>query len=281
MLKEQQRFWHVIPDGGNLFNVRSGSEGFTVDEGKRTCSCRMWQLSGIPCVHATKSMYSTILPPKPRKMPGRPRNKRIRYVGEGGSSTRVSKVGGKANYSNCKKPKHNKASCTEPIVKQTPKPKGVVGRHRNKQSVDDLKDVDVVQRVPVRDEGAGGSRGGGRGSRGGSSISRRVDGGSRGGSSVSGSASGSTGRAAGGPSGGSGSRGRGASGSGSASGSRGRGAGGSKRKLVSSARTQKRQGKKKVGTSEFPKWFGLPDEDQVQTQDEPVQTQDEDQVEQT
>ncbi|GJT91077.1 multidrug resistance-associated protein 5, partial [Tanacetum coccineum] len=27
---------------------RSGSEGFTVDEGKRTCSCRMWQLSGIP-----------------------------------------------------------------------------------------------------------------------------------------------------------------------------------------------------------------------------------------
>nr|GEU94836.1 multidrug resistance-associated protein 5 [Tanacetum cinerariifolium] len=29
-------------------------EGFTVDEGKRTCSCRMWQLSGLPCVHATK-----------------------------------------------------------------------------------------------------------------------------------------------------------------------------------------------------------------------------------
>ncbi|GJS62810.1 multidrug resistance-associated protein 5 [Tanacetum coccineum] len=48
-------FWHVIPAGGNLYEVRSGSEGFTVDEGKRTCSCRMWQLSGLPCVHATKS----------------------------------------------------------------------------------------------------------------------------------------------------------------------------------------------------------------------------------
>ncbi|GJZ88487.1 multidrug resistance-associated protein 5 [Tanacetum coccineum] len=52
-LKEQQRFWHLIPAGGKLFEVRSRSEGFTVDEGKRTCSCRMWQLSGLPCVHAT------------------------------------------------------------------------------------------------------------------------------------------------------------------------------------------------------------------------------------
>ncbi|GJR26425.1 hypothetical protein Tco_1102657 [Tanacetum coccineum] len=41
-LKEQRRFWHVMPAGGNLFKVRSRSKGFTVDEGKRTCSCRMW-----------------------------------------------------------------------------------------------------------------------------------------------------------------------------------------------------------------------------------------------
>ncbi|GKG44136.1 hypothetical protein Tco_0483229, partial [Tanacetum coccineum] len=49
-----------------------------------------------------------------------------------------------------------------------------------------------------------------------------------------------------------------------AGGSRGRGAGGSKRKHVSTAGTQKRQGKKKVGTYGFAKWFGL--------QDEPEQT---------
>ncbi|GJX49878.1 multidrug resistance-associated protein 5 [Tanacetum coccineum] len=49
-LKEQQRFWHVIPAGGNFLEVRSGSEGFTVDEGKMTCTCRMWQLLGLPCV---------------------------------------------------------------------------------------------------------------------------------------------------------------------------------------------------------------------------------------
>ncbi|GKD52300.1 hypothetical protein Tco_1281276 [Tanacetum coccineum] len=196
-------------------------------------------------------MYSTALPPKPRKMSGRLRKKRIKFVGEGGSSTRVSKV-----------------------VEQTPKPKGVVGRPRNKQSMDDLEDVDVVQRGPLRDKGASGSRGGAKGSRGrrgaagskggasgsrgGASVSRRVEGRSRGGSSMSGGASRSTGRGSGRSGGANGSRGRGASRS------RGKGAGGSKRKPVSNAGTQKRQGKKKVGTSRFSKWFGL--------QDEPEQT---------
>nr|GEU66034.1 damaged DNA binding 2 [Tanacetum cinerariifolium] len=36
--KYMERFWHGIPAGGYLFEVRSKSEGFTVDEGKRTCS---------------------------------------------------------------------------------------------------------------------------------------------------------------------------------------------------------------------------------------------------
>ncbi|GKE45767.1 multidrug resistance-associated protein 5 [Tanacetum coccineum] len=215
-LKEQQRFWHVIPAGGNLFEVRPGSERFTVDEGKRTCSCGMWQLSGMPCVHATKviflinrvpesyvpfwfeidmyfmayhnyvkpipgmnflpdhSMYFTVLPPKPRKMSGRPRKKRIRAIGEGGSSTRVSKVGSQASCSNCKKHRHNKASCKEPIVEQTPKPKGVPSRPRKKQSVVDVEDVDVVLRGPVMGENVGGSRGGASGSRGrgGAGVSR-------------------------------------------------------------------------------------------------------------
>nr|GEV30547.1 hypothetical protein [Tanacetum cinerariifolium] len=51
----------------------------------------------------------------------------------------------------------------------------------------------------------------------------------------------------------------------------------SKRKAVLSVGTQKRQGKKKVGTSRFARWFGLQDEP-VQTQDDPVQTKDQDQL---
>ncbi|GJV13348.1 hypothetical protein Tco_1354889 [Tanacetum coccineum] len=124
-------------------------------------------------------------------MPGRPIKKRIKAIGEGGSSTRVSKV-----------------------VEQTPKPKGMVCRPGDKQSVDTLKDVDVFHRGPVRGEGVGRSRGGARGSRGrgcaigsrggasgsrvGASVSRGVVSGSRGGSSVSGVASGSIGKGAGG-----------------------------------------------------------------------------------
>nr|GEW55707.1 multidrug resistance-associated protein 5 [Tanacetum cinerariifolium] len=184
-----EKFWHVISVGGNLFEVRLGSEGFTLDEGNKTCSCKMWQLSGIPCVHVTNSMYSSVLPPKPKKMPGMTRKKRIRPKSEGASSTRVSKIG------------------------------------------------------TMRD----GSEQGGNGR-------------TQHGSACAGGAYRS----------------------------------GCKRKVVSSAGTQKRQGKKRVGTSGFSIWFRLQDEpvqtqddpvhiqdDPVQTQVDPVHTQDQDQVEQT
>ncbi|GKF34329.1 hypothetical protein Tco_0107529 [Tanacetum coccineum] len=39
--KDKHWFWHVIPVGGNLFEVRNGSEEFRVDEQKRTCTYRM------------------------------------------------------------------------------------------------------------------------------------------------------------------------------------------------------------------------------------------------
>ncbi|GKE27042.1 pentatricopeptide repeat-containing protein, partial [Tanacetum coccineum] len=50
--KNKHRFWHVIPAGGNIFEVRNGSEAFRVDEQQRTCTCRMWQLAGLPCPHS-------------------------------------------------------------------------------------------------------------------------------------------------------------------------------------------------------------------------------------
>ncbi|GKB54587.1 hypothetical protein Tco_0905340 [Tanacetum coccineum] len=162
---------HVIPAGGNLFKVRLGSEGFTIDE--TLCSCHK-----VPGMNfwPDQSMYSIVVPPKPRKMPGRPKKKRIKA-----------------------------------IVKQTPKPKGVPGRLRKNQSADDSDDVDVVLRGQVRDEGASESRGGATGSRGrgGAAMSKGGASGSRGkGDGGSGSASGSRGRGAGGSSGASGSRGR-------------------------------------------------------------------------
>ncbi|GKC72334.1 hypothetical protein Tco_1118217 [Tanacetum coccineum] len=43
------RFWHVIATGGQLFEVRNGSKAFGVDEQRKTCTCRLLQLLGLPC----------------------------------------------------------------------------------------------------------------------------------------------------------------------------------------------------------------------------------------
>ena len=203
------RFWHVIPAGGNVFEVRSGSQAYTVDEPKNTCTCRMWQLSGIPCVHATKlilyinkmpesyvpawfktemyhvtyssymkpvdgidfwpdqSMYSLILPPKPKKMPGRPRKKRIRSRVEGGSSTRVSKVGVVMSCSICHQPGHNKKSCKNEPVQEVPKEKKPRGRPR-KRKLNEGENV-IVENEPTETtvivENLGGSTVGGSNTR--------------------------------------------------------------------------------------------------------------------
>ncbi|GJR06128.1 multidrug resistance-associated protein 5 [Tanacetum coccineum] len=104
MAEGTTKFWHVIPASGNLFEVRSGSEGFTIDEGKKTCSCKMWQLLEIPYVHATKpdkSMYSTVLPLKPKKMPGRPIKKRIISKGIMRDGSKQGGNGGAQQGSTC------------------------------------------------------------------------------------------------------------------------------------------------------------------------------------
>ncbi|GJW97050.1 pentatricopeptide repeat-containing protein, partial [Tanacetum coccineum] len=57
LTKDLHRFWHVIPTGGQLFEVRNGSQAFGVDEKRRTCTCRLWQLSGLPCPHAIAVIF--------------------------------------------------------------------------------------------------------------------------------------------------------------------------------------------------------------------------------
>ncbi|XP_023763965.1 uncharacterized protein LOC111912463 [Lactuca sativa] len=55
--KELERFWRVIPCGGSLFEVKHGADIFMVDEIGKTCSCRTWQLSGLPCPHAIAAIF--------------------------------------------------------------------------------------------------------------------------------------------------------------------------------------------------------------------------------
>lgn len=52
--------WEPIQTGDNMFEIRSGRQGFgvTLETSLKTgnCSCRQWGLSGIPCPHAVAAI---------------------------------------------------------------------------------------------------------------------------------------------------------------------------------------------------------------------------------
>ncbi|CAI9301626.1 unnamed protein product [Lactuca saligna] len=91
--------YQVLPIGLNQFEVRGTTDAYEVDLEERTCSCRLWQLNGIGCVHSVAAisfmnrdvesyvdkMFSSITYMKAyklRAMPGRPATKRKRDATE-------------------------------------------------------------------------------------------------------------------------------------------------------------------------------------------------------
>ena len=50
-------FCHALSNGANCFEVTHNGHRFTVNLNDRTCSCRFWQLSGLPCPHAISCIY--------------------------------------------------------------------------------------------------------------------------------------------------------------------------------------------------------------------------------
>nr|KAJ0189711.1 hypothetical protein LSAT_V11C800395300 [Lactuca sativa] len=53
------RLWSVVASDTKVFEVRLGFESFQVDLGEKFCTCRLWEISGIPCVHACATMNHT------------------------------------------------------------------------------------------------------------------------------------------------------------------------------------------------------------------------------
>ncbi|GJZ27994.1 60S ribosomal protein L34 [Tanacetum coccineum] len=51
-LKEAQRFWIVYPCGNNEYEIRKGDTLYGVNIENRTCACKWWDLSGVPCVYS-------------------------------------------------------------------------------------------------------------------------------------------------------------------------------------------------------------------------------------
>nr|KAJ0200081.1 hypothetical protein LSAT_V11C600339600 [Lactuca sativa] len=57
-LKELQGFWVPYVSGYKEFEVFSGNERYVVDLNQRSCGCKGWQLTDIPCVHAISTISS-------------------------------------------------------------------------------------------------------------------------------------------------------------------------------------------------------------------------------
>lgn len=82
------------------------------------------------------SQYTIVLPPKPKKMPGRPRKQRIRAAHERKNPSKVSKAGGVMTCSNCQQKGHNRVTCTNDTVLIPPKPPVRRGRPRKNNNVE-------------------------------------------------------------------------------------------------------------------------------------------------
>ncbi|XP_050263959.1 uncharacterized protein LOC126708197 [Quercus robur] len=63
-LKVESKAFSVTPAGSFLYKVGSQYERHVVDLVKKTCSCRSWDLNGIPCKHAITAIYTNIETPE-------------------------------------------------------------------------------------------------------------------------------------------------------------------------------------------------------------------------
>ncbi|XP_023733916.2 uncharacterized protein LOC111881756 [Lactuca sativa] len=50
------RLWGIIHSQGHVFEARRGCDSYRVDLDAMTCSCRLWDLAGILCVHANAAI---------------------------------------------------------------------------------------------------------------------------------------------------------------------------------------------------------------------------------
>ncbi|GJS56767.1 zinc finger, PMZ-type containing protein [Tanacetum coccineum] len=51
-LKDYLRLWEVFPSSYKEFEIRKLNEGYGVNLETHKCTCRRWDLTGIPCIHA-------------------------------------------------------------------------------------------------------------------------------------------------------------------------------------------------------------------------------------
>ncbi|KAF0932675.1 hypothetical protein E2562_011973 [Oryza meyeriana var. granulata] len=144
----ESAFCHAICNGADSFEVKHHDNRFTVHLDKKECSCRYWQLSGLPCPHAIsciffktnsldeyiaecysvkefKKIYSHCLEPvegmsswpedgrEPLNAPGyiKMPGEARREPNEPAKATKMSKIGTIIRCRKCKQIGHNKSTC--------------------------------------------------------------------------------------------------------------------------------------------------------------------------
>ncbi|GJX68532.1 zinc finger, PMZ-type containing protein [Tanacetum coccineum] len=170
-LKEKQREWTVFPSGFQELEIRKGDHSYGVNLQHKVCQCRMWELSGVPCVHAVAAYlhvgndldlgvshwYSqeswfnayqfsikpvfgsnmwkrtSDVPPLPPLVRTMPgRPQKARIKAPGETcSSHTSRVGRTMTCTNCWQKGHNKASCKADPIPKPTVEKKQPGRKKN------------------------------------------------------------------------------------------------------------------------------------------------------
>ncbi|CAI9299353.1 unnamed protein product [Lactuca saligna] len=163
MLEEIRRYWYVIPSGVQQFEVRSVHEVYAVYLNQRTCACRGWQLSEMfgNCYKYTinplngSEMWPSwegqpMLPPKRKRLPGRPKVNRKKAASEKEGRHTISKKGAITKCSISREPGHNKITC--PLSKKGPSTKAKKKKGKHVPNVEDESEFKIEEMAEVEDE---------------------------------------------------------------------------------------------------------------------------------
>ncbi|XP_076925285.1 uncharacterized protein LOC143588058 [Bidens hawaiensis] len=172
----------VFPSAYNVFQVKDFADDLAVDLNNRTCSCRKWDLTGLPkllgfleemleqfvsdCYLKDTYLrsYSYTIPPLPserywpkvdypldpppiKSQPGRPKTKRKKDSHEVPKNPcKLTKHGGEMSCSNCKESGHNIRTCTKPKTSKNQATSETVARGRSTRSTQATLESQPTQR---------------------------------------------------------------------------------------------------------------------------------------
>ncbi|KAK4388555.1 hypothetical protein Sango_2462100 [Sesamum angolense] len=113
-IKDESRKCHLLVAGEHEFEVQDQNINYIVNLRERTCNCQVWDISGIPCRHATLGInyrredvesYVTVVI---KRMPGRPKKSRRKEPGEAPNAVKRSSI---VRCKTCNELGHNRRTC--------------------------------------------------------------------------------------------------------------------------------------------------------------------------